>query len=155
MAQLPAADPTVRSIPEQIADLRRELADLRRRVVLEPKIDPQIDSIHYSHPSGPAEGTPSPPYTYRRASGYLTSVQISAGDPGNAPTTFRVYKKEPGKSATIDLATVEMAEDDSYEMVDDLMEEVEEMDRVFVVCDELGSGLSDVTIVLTFTESVG
>lgn len=155
MPTMPAGEPTMESLQQQIAALRRDLRTLQRKLQDEPVQPPKEDRIVYSHGSAPEEGKAGPPYRYRRPSGYLTSVEVSVGTPGSTQTTLRVFKKPLGSNTAKDLATVVLAKDDDYEMADDLMSPVEELDRVFVIADEVGTGMEDVTITLVFLESVG
>lgn len=153
MTSLPVGEPTIKTMQEQIAALRREIRSLQRISQEEVSTLPQEDRVIYSHPGEPEQGKSSPPYRYQRSSGYLTSVSISADTPGEE-TVVRVFTKAIGKTSQKDLATVTLDKDDDYTISDDLMGEVEDLDRVFVVMDQVGAGIADVTVTLVFMESV-
>lgn len=154
MPTMPPDAPTMKSMQEQINALKREVRALQRKAQEEPVQQPREDRIVYSHKSAPSVGTVSPPYRYRRSSGYLTSVEVSAGVPGTSETTVRVYRQAIGSKKQKNLATVTLVEDDDYEIADDLMAGLDDLDRVFVVADKVGDAVEDLTITLTFMESV-
>lgn len=152
MSQMPLKDPTLQGLPQQFAALQKEIADLRRQVSPEGYRKPEEDQAIFSHPGAPMLNTHSPPWTYHRPRGYLTRVVVAVGDAGADDSMFLIQRRTNGNLQT--LATLVLAAGDEYTVDDDLMAEVEDLDRIVVQSAVLGSGLLDVTITVSFMESV-
>lgn len=173
MTQMPVGDPTMQNMQQQIADLRKEIEDLRRQVSPEANRKPDIDTTVFSHPGAPLEGTISPPYIYHKPRGYLTRAVITAYLAGATETVVYVLRKSgatggPSNDEYERIATLTLDANDKVNVMDDLMPEVEDLDMIVLQIGDapaetpdgdsvgggVGVGMSDLTVTLTFAESV-
>lgn len=150
---MPTGDASAKdSVQRQIADLRKELEALRRQVPDEGYRHPKKDRAIFSHAAVPTLNAVSPPYVYFRPRGYLTRVVLASTSAGTTGTTVVVQRRSGNNYVA--LATVTLNANDEYTVEDDFMSEVEDLDRIFVVATQVGAGMTDLTVTVTFMESV-
>lgn len=149
---MPGGDPQVPDLMKIIKSLQKDIRALQRTHESEGPRNLGEDRAVFSHPGSPVVMSVSPAFIYRRPSGYLTSVIVTARIPGSTDSTVVVSRWDNKNDTDHDLVSITLEVGDKYTIVDDLMLDFDDLDQAMVSVIELGEGAADFTVVLEFIE---
>ena len=143
MATLQPSNPTPQTIQRQIEELRREIRMLQSRSQPEDNPPMRRREIVFSHPGTPTTAT-SASYLISDFDATLHRIIVTAGTAGSTNSVFDLKVN----GTVVHQFTLESGDTKDSDI--GLGIEVEEWDTISIACSTIGTGLSDVAVIVRY-----
>ena len=139
---MPPHDPLPASVRRELDALWREVKFLRRKADKDA-VKIREREIVFAFGGTPTAGV-TPPYHVRDTTGSIVRADIAVQTAGSGQTSIDIVVNGTAE------ATITLDGGDDYEVWDDLAVDIEAYDRVWVELTSIGSGVTDITVSLTY-----